>query len=67
LVCAGEVGKAQATMSGEFCYYYTLGLDAEGAYRFDHLRKTKPNLTKKRKINIFWYMYYIMQTGASLP
>lgn len=51
---AGEVSKTQAKMAGEFCYYYTFGLDAEGAYRFDHIRNTKPQLTKKRKINIFW-------------
>lgn len=50
-------------MGGDFCYYFTFGLDAEGAYRFDHLRKTKPHLTKKRKINIFWYMYFIIRTG----
>ncbi len=52
-------------MAGEFCYYFTFGLDAEGAYRFDHLRKTKPHLTKKRKINMFWYMYFIVRTGES--
>ena len=69
--CIGQEGKNQgkpgtelAEMAGEFCYYYTFGLDAEGAYRFDHLRKTKPHLTKKRKINMFWYMYFIVRTGA---
>ena len=57
-------GKGLAEMIGQFCYYFTFGLDAEGAYRFDHLRKTKPHLTKKRKINIFWYMYFIVRTGV---
>lgn len=50
-------------MAGEFCYYFTFGLDAEAAHRFDHMRKSKPWLTKKRKINIFWYMWYIVRTG----
>lgn len=50
-------------MAGEFCYYFTFGLDAEAAYRFDRLRRKKPWLTLKRKVNIFWYMWFVIRTG----
>ena len=48
---------------GKFCYYLTVGLDAEAAYRFNQVRNNKPHLAKYRWQNIGWYFYEAMATG----
>ncbi|KAL3150246.1 hypothetical protein ABBQ32_000102 [Trebouxia sp. C0010 RCD-2024] len=49
--------------AGKFTYYFTVGLDAEAAYRFNDVRNQKPYLAKYRWQNIGWYFYEAVATG----
>lgn len=43
--------------------YISIGMDAESAYRFHHLRETKPHLTTGRIVNQLWYMAMSIKSG----
>ncbi|DBA86900.1 hypothetical protein WJX79_000527 [Trebouxia sp. C0005] len=63
-VHAQDAGNKQGSKRvGKFTYYFTVGLDAEAAYRFNEVRNNKPKLAKYRWQNIGWYFYEAMATG----
>ena len=50
-------------VKGLFWNYFSLGLDAEAAYGFHHLREEKPYLASTRLINQAWYSVFSCTTG----
>ncbi|KAK9834687.1 hypothetical protein WJX74_007566 [Apatococcus lobatus] len=75
----GDQDKKTATnVKGCFYYYFSVGLDAETAYRrprtdskslarltslVSHLQDKNPKWTNKRKLNHFWYAWMSARTG----
>ena len=50
-------------VQGKFWNYFSLGLDAEAAYNFHHLREEKPWAASSRLANQAWYSYFSCTTG----
>ena len=50
-------------VSARFWNYFSVGLDAEAAYGFHHLRETHPRLTFGPAINQAWYSVFSCSTG----
>ena len=50
-------------MEGLFYNYFSVGLDAEAAYGFHHLRETKAWAAPSRLINQAWYAYFSCASG----
>lgn len=50
-------------VQGKFWNYFSLGLDAEAAYDFHHLREEKPWAASSRLANQAWYSYFSCTTG----
>jgi len=46
-----------------FWNYFSVGLDAEAAYGFHHLRETHPGLTSGRAVNQAWYSVFSCTSG----
>jgi diacylglycerol kinase (ATP) len=46
-----------------FWNYYSIGLDAEAAYEFHHLRETHPRLASGRVVNQAWYSVFSCTSG----
>lgn len=46
--------------------YISIGMDAESAYKFHHLRETKPHLASGRMVNQMWYMMMSLKSGIFL-
>jgi diacylglycerol kinase (ATP) len=46
-----------------FWNYFSVGLDAEAAYGFHHLRETHPKLASGRLVNQAWYSVFTCATG----
>lgn len=43
--------------------YISVGMDAESAFKFHHLRETKPHLASGRMVNQMWYMIMSLKSG----
>ena len=54
---------AAGQVRGLFWNYFSVGLDAEAAYRFHALREKHPWAASGRLINQAWYSVYSCQTG----
>lgn len=52
-----------AQVEGLFYNYFSVGLDAQAAYGFHHLRETKAWAAPSRLINQAWYAYFSCATG----
>ena len=50
-------------MEGLFYNYFSVGLDAQAAYGFHHLRESKPWAAPSRLINQAWYAYFSCASG----
>lgn len=50
-------------VEGHFFNYFSVGLDAQAAYGFHHLRETKPWAAPSRLINQAWYAYFSCSSG----
>lgn len=48
---------------GLFWNYFSLGLDAQAAYGFHHLREEKPWAASGRLVNQAWYSWFSCTTG----
>lgn len=51
-------------VEGRFWNYMSVGVDAEAAYRFHHLREKRPWATRGRLSNQAWYSYFGFTTGG---
>lgn len=47
--------------------YLSIGIDAESAWGFAHLRETRPNLARSRGQNMAWYAWYSCASGWFCP
>ncbi|KAK9852565.1 hypothetical protein WJX84_009673 [Apatococcus fuscideae] len=59
--------KAATDVRGRFYYYFSVGLDAETAYRFHTFREKNPKWTNRRHLNHFWYAWMAGRTGWIRP
>lgn len=53
----------KAKVEGLFYNYFSVGLDAQAAYGFHHLRETKAWAAPSRLINQAWYAYFSCASG----
>ena len=44
--------------------YLSIGMDAQSAYGFHHLREDHPKLASGRLVNQFWYSFFGVQSGT---
>lgn len=51
-------------VSGMSWNYVSIGMDAQSAYGFHHLREDHPAFASGRMINQFWYSFYGLKSGA---
>ncbi|KAK9817059.1 hypothetical protein WJX72_008941 [[Myrmecia] bisecta] len=58
-----EAGNSVSEVEGLFWNYFSIGLDAQSAYGFHHLRETRPWAAPSRLANQAWYAYYSCTTG----
>lgn len=47
--------------------YLSMGIDAESAWGFAHLRETRPHLARTRGQNMAWYAWYSCASGWFCP
>jgi len=52
-----------STVTGCAWNYLSIGMDAQSAYGFHHLREAHPALASGRLINQFWYSFYGLKSG----
>lgn len=52
-----------SSASAKFWNYFSVGLDAEAAYDFHHLREMHPHLASGRVVNQAWYSVFSCTTG----
>jgi len=60
LVSSNEDGSA---VNGCSWNYISLGMDAQSAYGFHHLREDHPRFASGRMINQFWYGFFGIKSG----
>ena len=53
----------ECQVEGLFYNYFSVGLDAQAAYGFHHLRETKAWAAPSRLINQAWYAYFSCASG----
>jgi diacylglycerol kinase (ATP) len=48
---------------GLFWNYFSIGADAQAAYKFHHFREQTPALASNRVLNQFWYSVFSVTSG----
>lgn len=63
LKASSEDGSSVAGCSWN---YISIGMDAQSAYGFHHLREKHPALASGRLVNQFWYSFFGLRSGNTL-